>query len=93
MFNLKKNLEGTIFSLELVFPSKSARCDMYSLSYSDQSSVSPSRKPSSSFVPSNKCMEKKKSVKFCVYVEMKIVCLTLHSNGLMFLVNTIAAAT
>lgn len=63
MLNLKKNLDGTFFSLALVFPSKSARCNMYSLSYSDQSSVSHSRKPSSSFVLSNKCMGKKCSFK------------------------------
>lgn len=46
-----------------------------------------------SFVPSSQCI-KNNSVRFCVYVEVKIVCLTLHSDGLMFLVpvNTIAAA-
>lgn len=47
-----------------------------------------------SFVLSNKCAKNNASVKFCVYMEMKCVCLTLHSEGLMFLVpvNTIAAA-
>lgn len=46
-----------------------------------------------SFVLSSQCI-KNNSVKFCVYVEMKIVCLTLHSDSLMFLVpvNAITAA-
>lgn len=58
MFNLEKNLDGTFFSLKLVFPSKSAHCDMYSLSYSNQWSVSRSRKPSS-FICAVKSMYKK----------------------------------
>lgn len=45
-----------------------------------------------SFCAVESVYKKNNSVKFCVYVEMKPVCLTLHSDSLMFVVNTIAAA-
>lgn len=76
MFNLEKSLDGTFFPFELVFPLKSAHCDMYSLSYSNRSSVLRSRKPSS-FICAVASMYKK-------IIVQKVLCLCGDENCLSY---------
>lgn len=95
MLNLKKNLDGTFFFSRAGFPPWKvpvATCTACLTVINRVYRITVNHPLS--FVLSNKCAKNNASVTFCVSMEMKCVCLTLHSEGLMFLVpvNTIAAA-